>query len=236
MSFKFIKGNDMKKLLIAASLVVASSGALAAGAFDGPYVQLGAGISNTSNDYDISVPGLSILNPKLANNAFMGQVLAGYSKGIGSKFNMAGNIYYDLGNDDAGSTSIVNSNVTLKTKLKNVWGVTFEPGYYFTDTTLGYVKIGYQRGDISAHGEVTEIGSADVSSGNIGALTLGVGMKQLITSNIYLGLEISNTQYGSENLTGTYNDGSGSQPIPSEIVSKSDIEKTTGIVTIGYKF
>ena len=217
MSFKFIKGNDMKKLLIAASLVVASSGALAAGAFDGPYVQLGAGISNTSNDYDISASGFSILNPKLANNAFMGQVLAGYSKGIGNKFNMAGNIYYDLGNDDAGSTSIVNSNVTLKTKLKNVWGVTFEPGYYFTDTTLGYVKIGYQRG-------------------NIGALTLGVGMKQLITSNIYLGLEISNTQYGSENLRGTYNDGSGSQPIPSEIVSKSDIEKTTGIVTIGYKF
>ena len=115
----------MKKLLIAVSLAVASTNAFAAGAFDGPYVQLGAGISNTSNDYDISVPGFSILNPKLANNAFMGQVLAGYSHGFGSKFNMAGNIYYDFGNDDAGSTSIFDGNVTLKTKLKNVWGVTF---------------------------------------------------------------------------------------------------------------
>ena len=228
----------MKKLLIAASLAGLSSSVFAGSAFDGPYLQLGAGISNTTNDYNISYEGFSILNPKLANNAFMGQVLAGYSKGFGSKFNVAGNIYYDLGNEDAGSTSILEWSVTLQTKLKNVWGVTFEPGYYFTDTTLGYVKIGYQRGDISAHGAILggDLGYADVSSGSVGALTLGVGMKQLITSNIYLGLEISNTQYGSENLQGTYNDNTGSHAIPSEYISKSDIEKTSGIVTIGYKF
>lgn len=236
----------MKKLLIAASLAAVSSTTIAAGAFDGPYVQIGGGISNASNKYDLSLtdylgPGtINFINADLSKSNIMGQILAGYSYAFGNKFNIAGNIYYDLGDDKSGSFSLFGNEITLETKLKNVWGIGFEPGYYITDTTLGYAKLGYQRGDIKARGAESDFGCclfgegyADVSANGVSAFTYGFGIKQLITSNLYLGAEVSRAEYGSHNLTGTYN---GSNAIPDFVSTKSDVSKTSGLVTIGYKF
>ena len=172
------------------------------------------------------------MTASLSKASAVGQILAGYSYNFTDKFNIAANIYYNFGNDKAGSISALGA--TLDNKLKNVWGISFEPGYYITENTLGYLKLGYQRGDVSMNANAGG-SSASAESAGVSALTYGFGVKQLLTSNLYVGAEVSRADYSSENLSGTYV-GSPGGAIPSVYQPKSEASQTLGLVTLGYKF
>lgn len=226
------KDNEMNKILTVSIASLFISTAASAGSFDGPYVQIGAGVANNSTQVSENYPAPGYVTADLSKTTAVGQILAGYSYNFTDKFNLAANIYYNFGNDKSGSMSIMGA--TLDNKLKNVWGISFEPGYYLTENTLGYLKVGYQRGDVSmninAGGD-----SASAESTGVSAFMYGFGVKQLLTSNLYIGAEVSRADYSSESLHGTYVGYPGGA-IPAEYQPKSEASQTLGLVTLGYKF
>ena len=222
----------MNKILTASIASLFISTAASAGSFDGPYVQLGVGVANNSTKISENYPAPNTVTADLSKASAVGQILAGYSYSIADKFNLGANIYYNVGNDKSGSMSVLGA--TLDNKLKNVWGISFEPGYYITDNTLGYLKVGYQRGDVSMNIH-SGADSANAESTGVSAVTYGFGVKQLLTSNLYIGAEVSRADYSRENLSGTYV-GSPGGAIPSVYQPKSEASQTLGLVTLGYKF
>ena len=221
----------MKKILAVSVASLFISTFANAGSFDGPYVQLGAGVANNSTQVSENYPVPGFYTADLSKTTAAGQILAGYSYNFTDKFNLAANIYYNFGNDKSGSISIAGE--TLDTKLKNVWGISFEPGYYFTENTLGYAKLGYQRGDVSM--SAGPLGVANAESTGVSAFMYGFGIKQLLTSNIYIGAEVSRADYSNESLPGTYVGHPGGA-IPAQYQPKSEASQTLGLVTLGYKF
>jgi len=232
----------MKKILFAALLTASTlNNSYAAGAFDGPYIQLGAGMVNNSTQIDAGAyvaNTLGAVSGDLSKEGAAGQVLAGYSYNVSDKFNLAANVFYNFGDDKSGTVNIgvLESSLTANAKLKNVWGVSFEPGIYFTEQTLGYVKLGYQRGDVKLNVSTSGVSNlVDVESSNADAFLYGFGIKQLVTSNIYIGAEVSRAEYSKESLSGTYV-GSPGGAIPSQFRPSGEASQTQGLVTLGYKF
>jgi hypothetical protein len=242
----------MKKIILAAVLVASATNVLAEGAFDGPYVQLGVGMVSNTTKADLGLAGeiispndLSLISSDLSNDGAMGQILVGYSRNVSGKFNLAANAFYNFGNNKSGTLSVVEGVARLDAKLKNVWGISIEPGFYFSDNTLGYVKLGYQEGDIKLNGNLDTsnidlpvpdlTGYANTKSKG-GAFLYGFGIKHLLTPNIYIGADVTRADYSNERLSGSFGSGDFNAPIPSELLINSKATQTSGLVTLGYKF
>ena len=229
----------MNKILAVSIASLFLSTVANAASFDGPYVQIGVGMVNNATKASIADNNVtSSLSADLSKDGAIGQILGGYSHGFDNKFNLAANIFYNFGEDKSGGLSLLGNTATLDAKLKNVWGISFEPGYYFSENTLGYIKLGYQRGDVQLNGALPLNGdSASTQSKGVGAFLYGFGIKQLLTSNLYIGAEVSRADYSNESLSGTYyNNPQGTFPIPSTVSIKSEATQTLGLVTLGYKF
>lgn len=245
----------MKKIILAALLVASATNVSADGAFDGPYVQLGVGMVNNTAKADLglaanSIGGLplndvSLISSDLSNDGAMGQILVGYSRNVSGKFNIAANAFYNFGTDKSGTLSFVGGAVSLDAKLKNVWGISIEPGYYFSDNTLGYVKLGYQQGDVKLQGNLDLSLIPALSSDFTGyantkskgsAFLYGFGIKHLLTPNVYIGADFTRADYSNEKLSGTYGSGDFEATIPSALSINSKATQTSGLVTLGYKF
>ena len=127
-----------------------------AGSFDGPFVQLGVGQASLSTTIttDYRGDGLGISETrKQAQNGVLGSVVAGYSHALPHSFNLAANLFYHFGSQNAGVGSLNlgdNTYVKFQSKLQNVWGLSVEPGYYVADNTLGYLKLGWAMGTASS--------------------------------------------------------------------------------------
>lgn len=229
----------MKKLIIASAIAAASGSVLAAGAFDGPFVQIGIGGVGTENSNSYSNTGATqvvtggLPSGTTSSGSFIGQVLGGYSQSI-DKFNMAANIFYIIGNQDSGSQG-VNGNylglvpwsATNQTKLKNTWGISVEPGYYLTDKTLGYLKFSWFNSSLNANGSVSALGVTDSisSSANVNGAGFGLGAKQMFTNNIYGYVEYQYVTYGSKSMG-----------LGAETTYTGKPSQNYGVVGIGYKF
>lgn len=237
----------MKKIVIAGLLAAAATGAMADGAFDGVNAQLGLGFAslgaNTSTSYSDTDGGnySSSSSENVAQNGLLGNVALGYSYGLNKQFNLAANIFYNFGSSAAGNanSSASNTNYTENSNfnptLKNIWGISVEPGYYFADKSLGFVKLGWAMASAKASWNYSEndAGTVNNSSGNVGFGTsngflYGLGFKQLLTENIYLGVEAYQVDFSSKtsSITGT----SGTTSI------NAKPKFTYGGINIGYKF
>lgn len=191
----------MKKILLAASIAAAfSTSAFAEGAFDGAYVGLSAGFLN--NSAKVSASGSSTNYG--TTGKFGGQILAGYSYGFDKTFNVATNVFYGLGSNNIDTTNKSSVN------LKKVWGLSVEPGIYLADKTLAYVKLGVARANLKS-------GS---SSANTNGFLYGVGLKHMVTSNVYVGAEFQKVDFRSRSFAGM----------------SINPDQTYSGVTVGYKF
>ena len=230
----------MKKIAIAAAIGAASTLAMAGG-FDGPFVQLGIGGSSTSTKFsgtNGSFDGTS------SQGNFNGLVAAGWSQSIGSQgFNLAANVFYVIGNQNAYSKNnsesgtenwgTYQSNSNLNNKLKNTFGISVEPGWNFTDSTLGYVKLAWlnsrQTTSYSSTGSCTNNdgsvcnGWNDSESFNktLNGFGYGLGVKQMVTKNIFAAVDLMGVTYG--NVT-----------VVDSVSTKSN--QFMGFASVGYKF
>lgn len=217
----------MKKMVIAGLLVAAASGAMADGAFDGVNTQLGLGFASIGNESTMSWNGEQFINNKTSQPGMLGTIAAGYSYGFNKQFNLGANIFYNFGSDNAGSSSIGNGFLTQQSKVKNLWGISVEPGYYFGDKSLGFVKLGWAMASTTQ--TFSEGGASEnVNTGTANGFLYGLGFKQLVTDNIYVGIDAYQVTFSS---VSSNQDWGGSSV---NIQSKPNY--TFGGINVGYKF
>lgn len=247
-----------KKLIPAAIMAIAATTANAGG-FDGPFVQLGIGGSSTWSKTSNTEPfgtGAS-LNGTSSSGSFNGIILGGYSQDLGiidpsiKGLNLAANIFYVIGNQNAGSRSssgaIGDYSQTLNINnaaLKNTFGISVEPGWNFTENTLGYLKFAWLNSRMSAGASFSDYNGYDntsdsfnfiaPSSTTINGFGYGLGAKYLITKNIFAGIDLMGVTYGSSSPTYT----APTPPCDSECSGNPSIKNTQfmGFASIGYKF
>lgn len=202
----------MKKLIIAGALSAAfASPAVFAQAtgFTGIYGQAGLGVSSAGSESSINSPsmyegdsGFSLSNDFGQAN-ISGSVALGYNHGFRNGFNIGANIFYSIRNDDAGSVSVgdTTDNFEINNKLKNIWGISVEPGYAFTDNSLGFVKLGWAQADSSLDISDSLDGSSSLDFGKTNGFLYGIGYKHAVSKNVYLGVEVYQIAFNSKTET-----------------------------------
>ena len=213
-----------KRKILVGVVLSAIAGIAAAGSFDGPYVQLGIGGASTETQTTypsvlVNLPGFNT-GANSSGGSFLGQILGGYSQSF-DKFNIAANVFYNIGNQDSGSNnySLSGSNGYLNAnqsfQMKNTWGVSLEPGLYVTEKTLGYLKLSYFNSQLNYNASYSasiispsysESGSYN-SSTSMNGIGYGIGAKQMFTDNIYGFVEYQYVQYDKWNDSGLFGSG-----------------------------
>lgn len=252
----------MKKLLIAAAVASLVGTANAQSAFDGVNVQLGVGMGSMSNQIDYSgsiksaTTGESYGNESgstsLSGKAnVFGNISLGYSQGFSNNFNLAANIFYMMGSSDAGKSSSngtgtddsglpTTSSSSTSTTLKNVYGIVVEPGYYFGKESLGFLKLGWAQGKVGASTSDVDTGSANFPSSSVSAsantsgFLYGLGFKQMIAKNVYLGIEAYQIQFASKSFSSSQT-GLDGNTVVSQTTTFKPLVNYAGL-TLGYRF
>ncbi|QDD12064.1 outer membrane protein [Candidatus Methylopumilus rimovensis] len=185
------------------------------GRFNGVNAQFGLGFAAKSsrNDYLEEFGRVDLSDKGVLSNLSLG-----YSHNLNGRFNIAGNIFYAFGNNDAGQWE----SEYYRWKIKDIWGVSLEPGYYFNDNGLGYLKLGYAN---TSSEDIEPSNNADY--GNTGGFLYGAGFKQFLTDNIYVGIETFQINF-SKSKTVVSQDGSNT--------TNNKPAVTYGGLMIGYKF
>ena len=225
----------MKKIVIAGLLAAAASGAMADGSFDGVNAQIGMGFANLGSDYTENYQNnagtySTTSNAKGGQNGMLGNIAIGYSYGFDKQVNLAANVFYNFGSSNAGYLSGSDSDGvsgSVQSKLKNIWGISVEPGYYFADKSLGFVKLGWAMASTSGSFSGSE-SSGNVSMGTANGFLYGLGFKQLITDNVYVGIDAYQVAFSSK--SSTMSDSSGNY----QMSNKPNM--TYGGINLGYKF
>jgi Outer membrane protein beta-barrel domain len=249
----------MKRLVLALGISVASLSAFAQQAFDGFNVQLGIGAAQSqvkaTNTEDLSLEPSPNLNKTTSATSFNGIVSAGYSQSFDNLFkgfNLAGNIFYVIGNQSGGNSSNtatdtfgtpITETLTGKYKLQNTWGISIEPGYYFSKDILGYLKFAYVSSTLNSSFTCSADDNQCLSPGGsrgenaafstnqtINGIGYGIGGKYQITKNIYGALDFMYVDYSKVNQTLTwyssaFSTNAGFKP-----------QQYMGFLSVGYKF
>ena len=121
---------------------------------------------------------------------------------------------YNLDDVNSGDASTTVGGFSLK--RKHGYSVYFEPGWRFSDRTLGYFKIGYQGATLH---EDLPGGSVENS---LDGVDYGLGLRTLLDKHTYLQAEVRQVLYNSASFAGQ----SGS----------FKTSGTLGLVGIGYQF
>ena len=221
-----------KKFLIAAVLSASTVAMAGEGSFDGINAQIGIGGASVGNQATLSDEGGTSLTNKTSQANLLGTVAVGYSYSLPKQFNLAANVFYNFGSSDAGGFSqsfgdVYNS--SWNSQVQNLWGISVEPGYYFADKSLGFVKLGWAMASTKQTGNnFINDGGVTINTGTANGFLYGLGFKQLVTDNVYLGVDVYQVLFSSTSTTYNYEYGS------LNISSKPNY--TYGGINVGYKF
>lgn len=249
----------MKKLFVGVVITAFSTVASAQQAFDGFNFQLGVGATQSqvkaNNTDDTTLSTYPNINNTTTGTSFNGITSIGYSQSFDSLlrgFNLAGNIFYVIGNQSAGNVSNyfppafsggISETLAGKYKLQNTWGISLEPGYYFTQDLLGYLKFAYVSSTLNSSFScaasddlcLTPGGSQGATSSfstnqTINGIGYGIGGKYQITKNVYGALDFLYVDYSKSNQNINW--------IRTGVTANAGFkpQQYMGFVSIGYKF
>jgi opacity protein-like surface antigen len=199
----------MKKIITLFAIVLMPfSSAVAEGAFDGVNLQIGLGAAIVKSEenriFNNATSGASTIDVSNFNKTnLIGNVTLGYSKKINSDFNMAGNVFYNFGSTNFGSqtSGAGASALTVTSKVKDVGGITLEPGYYFTQQILGYLKFGAAQGNLSTTSSYSGLPSENSNYGNSIGFLWGLGGKYALDKNLFMGAEFYQINFAKKTTT-----------------------------------
>jgi opacity protein-like surface antigen len=216
---------NSRHITLACALALTSPGALA-GSFDGPFAQAGIGMASSKTNVIFT----GWFDADVSDDSFNGQLAAGYSRAFG-RFNLAASASYVVGNQAAGMTTQAYDDVQVDTVdlvLKQTWGLSVEPGYYFSDATLGYLKLGY--GQSTGTWKFVRPLFQDSYSGDatFAGFSFGAGAKHSFTANLYGYAEVQQANFGKEEIHLTVNG--------HYFTDSLEPESLTAFVGIGWKF
>lgn len=251
----------VKKLIAGICIATFSTLLSAQQAFDGFNFQFGAGLSQNQIKADGTNDTTLTPNPNInkttTGSSFNGIASIGYSKSfdnIFKGFNLAANIFYVVGDQPGGSTSNTTTGVTGsfntvtetlsgKYKFQNTWGISLEPGYYFTKDFVGYLKFAYISSTLNSSfscaasdgvcltpdGGISGTSSFSTNK-TINGIGYGIGGKYQITENIYGALDFLYVDYNKFNQNISW--------IDPTITTKSGFkpQQYMGFISIGYRF
>lgn len=250
----------MKKLIIGIGITTFSTLLSAQQAFDGFNFQLGVGASQNQIKADGTNDTTITPNPNINNTttgtSFNGLASIGYSQSFDNLFkgfNLEGNIFYMIGNQSGGNVSntttgtdgvnTITETLSGKYKLQNTWGISLQPGYYFSKKLLGYLKFAYISSTLNSSfscaasddGCLTSGGSLSATSSfstnkTINGIGYGIGGKYQITKNIYGALDFLYVDYTKSNQNINWHD--------SSITANASFkpQQYMGFVSVGYRF
>ncbi|GAA4027165.1 porin family protein [Actimicrobium antarcticum] len=197
----------MKKLLIVTAVAASSFAAPQAFAQTRNFEGFSAGINANyaKSRATFNSGGQSASTEDKSSN---GSIQGSYGLPLNDKFVLGVGANAGLGDLDAGASN------GISVKAKDMYSVYLEPGYRVTDTTLVYGKVAYQ----SMKGEIAGAGGS--ASDTFNGYGVGVGVRSMISKNVYWQAEITEVDYRSKSLNGV------------------DVEpkQTLGTVGVGYQF
>lgn len=199
-----------KFLLISALAATLASPAVFAQAknFEGIGLQISTGYQNneikTSNS---NINGYSVINGTDvigAQNVSKGgmplNLGLGYNLALTDRFMLGAMVEYNPLSMDLGSGSITfNGNPVTdggyKGKLQNQVSLSLLPGYAFTDSAMGYLKLGW----INATAKLEPSDGSSSLSKNANGFLVGLGGRYLFTKNVYGFAEANYATYAGVN-------------------------------------
>lgn len=175
----------------------------------GSYIGVQAGYGSYRVNNSINSPGGTTLTsnyPGLASNWTAG-ALIGYGRTIGSLFYLGGEIFINANNFQqdfsvsSGAGPTVYTNQTLNGPTA---GFGLLPGIRFTESTLTFVRLGWNRTIFKTNETITGSDNGGVSNARSG-FVFGVGLETLITTNYSVRGEFDHTYYNQYNTYAVYN-------------------------------
>lgn len=208
----------MKKTLMVSILSAAfvSPAAFAqAKNFEGFGIQLSTGYQNN----EVKATNLSFNGVSLGqfgtgiNNSSKGEmplnIGLGYTLALSERFTLGALVEYNPLSMNTGTAYLTFNGVkssdpsdAVKGKLQNQVSISLVPGYSFTDSTMGYARVGWINATAKA-----EAGDGTSFSKNANGVIFGLGAKHLFTKNIFGYAEATYASYGGSNTSSTTPDG-----------------------------
>ena len=139
--------------------------------------------------------------------------------------------YTDNGSSPALSTN-VDSSGSMNVEVKDPYTIYIAPTYVVGPNSALYAKLGYSKTDLN----VTSTGSAALTAkpSDMEGWTYAIGSKTMLTSNLYLGVEASITDYDS--ITATQATSANGLVAGTTKNITADVKVAQGTITLGYKF
>ena len=130
----------------------------------------------------------------------------------------------------SGASTTSDGNLSLE--VKDPYSIYIAPTYVISKDAAVYVKAGYAK----ASTNTTATGNATLSKkpGDLEGMVYAIGSKTMLTSNLYLGVEGSLTDY--DTITATTAVGAEAGGTTGGKTIRADVKAVQGTVTIGYKF
>ena len=134
--------------------------------------------------------------------------------------------------DNGSGTLNVDSVGSMKVEVKDPYTIYIAPTYVVGPNSAIYAKLGYSKTDLN----VTATGSAALTRkpDDMEGWTYAIGSKTMLTSNLYLGVEASITDYDS--VTATQSTSANGLVAGTTKNITADVKVAQGTVTLGYKF
>ena len=134
--------------------------------------------------------------------------------------------------DNGSGTLNVDSVGSMNVEVKDPYTIYVAPTYVVGPNSALYAKLGYSKTDLN----VTATGSAALTKkpSDMEGWTYAIGSKTMLTSNLYLGVEASITDYDS--VTATQSTSANGLVAGTTKNITADVKVAQGTVTLGYKF
>lgn len=201
----------MKKIISAAALIVAATGASAqASNFGGFFVGLNLNTVSVGTELTVS----PTLFENVGQQSFNAGLQAAYGFVVSPSAVVTVGAAYGLGSFKAGKMSSTSGVEELK--LKNPLSVYVEPGFLIANTTLVYGKLSYEKAKLSG------TYSGGTNSESINGTGFGFGLRTMLDKASYIQIEVKQIGYGSARFEGDAND--------------FKTKATVGTVGFGYRF
>jgi outer membrane immunogenic protein len=169
---------------------------------DGFYLGAQVGYDSYRVRTSITDPNGSSLsaNPVQNVSSAVGGLFLGYGQYLTDLFYLGGEIFGTLNN---GSQTMTASTATLgsfssKFETNNAYGLALLPGLRLNDTSLGYIRLGYNWANLKGSDTLTTAAGVTGStskSNTSGGFNLGLGIETLIVTNWSVRGEFSHTWY-----------------------------------------
>lgn len=170
---------------------------------DGFYVGAQAGYDSyrvRQSIADVDAGSFSVIGN---STGWMGGLFVGYGQYFNNLYYLAGEILGNYNGSNDTTMAMVDNDgdvLTQKFEANGTWGISLLPGLKLNDTSLGYLRLGYNWTNFKASATVADAGAATASgskSNTEGGWDFGLGIETLVYQNWSIRTEYNHVWYNS---------------------------------------